>query len=42
MNALKNIKVRINNYLKKIAETNEKTYGKGKLKCCYLNKGSKV
>lgn len=31
-----------NNFIKKIAEENSKTLGKGKLDCCGLNKSTNI
>jgi copper chaperone CopZ len=36
-NIFKTIKIKWNNYLKRLAETNKQLYGSGRLDCCSLN-----
>lgn len=40
MMMLKRIKRAVSNFLKKLAEENENTLGKGTLDCCQLNRSS--
>lgn len=40
MKFFKNIKVRWNDYLKKMAEANDRTFGDQRLDCCSLNRKS--
>jgi hypothetical protein len=37
----KKLKKKIDNYLKRLAEINEESFGKQKLDCCDLNKNNK-
>lgn len=37
---LKRFKKAVNNFLEKLAEENEKSFGKGSLDCCQLNRQS--